>query len=147
VEAFPSSSGKQRSTLLALGAALHLACGSNVSETEGSSVPWASDGLCSSVCGSRFGYWPLHLMQNPACSVIGFVLCTIPKIHHQILLVATAIVGASVVMLGADCFSTAGLKEVISHTSIPSLHVLMFSCAVLCLEHRIPKPVPQVHRP
>ncbi|KAH9022919.1 hypothetical protein EDB85DRAFT_2134636 [Lactarius pseudohatsudake] len=46
-----------------------------------------------------------------ACSVIGFVLCTIPKIHHQVLLVATAIVGASVVMLGADCFSTAGLKE------------------------------------
>ncbi|KAF8269319.1 hypothetical protein EI94DRAFT_1725462 [Lactarius quietus] len=46
-----------------------------------------------------------------ACSVIGFVLCTIPKIHYQVLLVATAIVGASVVMLGADCFSTAGLKE------------------------------------
>jgi hypothetical protein len=46
-----------------------------------------------------------------ACSVIGFVLCTIPKLHHQVLLVATAIVGASVVMLGADCFSTAGLKE------------------------------------
>lgn len=46
-----------------------------------------------------------------ACSVIGFVLCTIPKIHYQVLLVATALVGANVVMLGVDCFSTAGLKE------------------------------------
>ncbi|KAI0307912.1 hypothetical protein B0F90DRAFT_1678336 [Multifurca ochricompacta] len=45
------------------------------------------------------------------CSVIGFVLCTIPKIHYQILLIATAFVGASAVVLGADCFSTAGLKE------------------------------------
>ena len=88
-------------------------------------------------------------MQNPACSVIGFVLCTIPKLHHQVLLVATAIVGASVVILGADCFSTAGLKEVFffSHTSIPGVHVLMLSCAVLCLEHRIQKLISQVHRP
>ncbi|KAI9512844.1 hypothetical protein F5148DRAFT_650634 [Russula earlei] len=44
-------------------------------------------------------------------SVIGFVLCTIPKIHYQVLLVATAIVGASAIILGVDCFSTAGLKE------------------------------------
>ena len=82
-------------------------------------------------------------MQIPACSVIGFVLCTIPKIHYQVLLVATAIVGASVVMLGADCFSTAGLKEVSPLTSIPGMHVLtLFSCVVLCLEHRIPAYVP-----
>jgi hypothetical protein len=45
------------------------------------------------------------------CSVIGFVLCTIPKIHYQVILVATAIVGSSAVILGVDCFSTAGLKE------------------------------------
>ncbi|KAH9968856.1 hypothetical protein BC827DRAFT_1121974 [Russula dissimulans] len=43
--------------------------------------------------------------------VIGFVLCTIPKIHHQVLLVSTSIVGASAIILGVDCFSTAGLKE------------------------------------
>ena len=41
-------------------------------------------------------------------------LWTIPKIHYQVLLVVNAIVGGSVVMLGADCFSTAGLKEVCS---------------------------------
>jgi hypothetical protein len=51
-------------------------------------------------------------MLYAACAVIGFVLCTIPKIHNQVLLVATAIVGASAVILGVDCFSTAGLKEV-----------------------------------
>lgn len=45
------------------------------------------------------------------CAVIGFVLCTIPKIHYQVLLVATAIVGSTAVILGVDCFSTAGLKE------------------------------------
>jgi Domain of unknown function (DUF4203) len=51
-------------------------------------------------------------MHNSAFSVIGFVVCTIPKIHYQVLLVATAFVGATAVVLGADCFSTAGLKEV-----------------------------------
>ncbi|KAN0125067.1 protein of unknown function (DUF4203) domain containing protein [Russula decolorans] len=45
------------------------------------------------------------------CAVIGFVLCTIPKIHYQVLLVATAIVGSTAVILGVDCFTTAGLKE------------------------------------
>ncbi|KAI0274746.1 hypothetical protein BC834DRAFT_839815 [Gloeopeniophorella convolvens] len=45
------------------------------------------------------------------CAVVGFVLCTIPKIHYHVLLVATAFVGATSIMLGADCFSTAGLKE------------------------------------
>jgi hypothetical protein len=86
------------------------------------------------------------ILCTVACSVIGFVLCTIPKIHYQVLLVATAIVGASVVMLGADCFSTAGLKEVFSLTSILSVHVLIFSYAVLCLEYWIPEPISQVHR-
>lgn len=51
-------------------------------------------------------------MHYAAFSVIAFVLCTIPKIHYQVLLVATATVGASAVILGADCFSSAGLKEV-----------------------------------
>lgn len=47
-----------------------------------------------------------------ACSVIGFVLCTIPKLHWHVLLVSTAFVGSSAFMLGVDCFTTAGLKEV-----------------------------------
>ena len=42
----------------------------------------------------------------------GFILCTIPKIHYHILLVSTAFVGASAFMLGVECFTTAGLKEV-----------------------------------
>ncbi|KAJ7487482.1 hypothetical protein B0H11DRAFT_2013559 [Mycena galericulata] len=45
------------------------------------------------------------------CGVVGFVLCTIPKIHYHILLISTAIVGSSAFMLGVDCFTTAGLKE------------------------------------
>jgi hypothetical protein len=45
------------------------------------------------------------------CGVIGFVLCTIPKIHYHILLISTAMVGSSAFMLGVDCFTTAGLKE------------------------------------
>ncbi|KAF7306820.1 General substrate transporter [Mycena indigotica] len=45
------------------------------------------------------------------CAVVGFVLCTVPKIHYHILLVSTAMVGSSAFMLGVDCFTTAGLKE------------------------------------
>ncbi|CAE6480195.1 unnamed protein product [Rhizoctonia solani] len=45
------------------------------------------------------------------CAVVGFILCTIPKIHYNILLISTAVVGASATILGVDCFSTAGLKE------------------------------------
>lgn len=51
------------------------------------------------------------------CGVVGFVLCTIPKLHWHVLLVSTAIVGASAFMLGVDCFTTAGLKEVSIRTS------------------------------
>ncbi|KAI6162098.1 hypothetical protein EDD17DRAFT_1819192 [Pisolithus thermaeus] len=47
-----------------------------------------------------------------SCGVVGFVLCTIPKLHWHILLLATAFVGSSVFMLGVDCYTTAGLKEV-----------------------------------
>ncbi|KAF8605192.1 hypothetical protein BDV93DRAFT_75890 [Ceratobasidium sp. AG-I] len=45
------------------------------------------------------------------CAVLGFVLCTIPRIHYNVLLVATAVVGGSATILGVDCFTTAGLKE------------------------------------
>ncbi|KAF9462130.1 hypothetical protein BDZ94DRAFT_750302 [Collybia nuda] len=51
--------------------------------------------------------WILYI----GCAVIGFTLCTIPKIHYHILLISTAFVGASAFMLGVDCFTTAGLKE------------------------------------
>jgi hypothetical protein len=50
--------------------------------------------------------------RSTACAVVGFVLCTFPKIHYHVILVSTAIVGATSIMLGVDCYSTAGLKEV-----------------------------------
>ncbi|KAJ3524275.1 hypothetical protein NMY22_g11072 [Coprinellus aureogranulatus] len=51
-------------------------------------------------------------------AVAGFALCTIPKIHYHILLISTALVGATSFMLGVDCFTTAGLKELkLSFTS------------------------------
>ncbi|EEB89983.1 hypothetical protein MPER_11869, partial [Moniliophthora perniciosa FA553] len=54
------------------------------------------------------GYrWVLYM----GCAVVGFVLCTIPKIHYHVLLISTAFVGASALMLGIDCYTTAGLKE------------------------------------
>lgn len=55
---------------------------------------------------------PLITFSVIVCAVVGFVLCTIPKIHYHILLVSTAMVGASAFMLGVDCYTTAGLKEV-----------------------------------
>ncbi|KAJ3779103.1 hypothetical protein FB446DRAFT_711022 [Lentinula raphanica] len=51
--------------------------------------------------------WILYI----GCAVVGFVLCTIPKIHYHVLLVSTSFVGASAFILGVDCFTTAGLKE------------------------------------
>ncbi|KAG7099123.1 hypothetical protein E1B28_000996 [Marasmius oreades] len=51
--------------------------------------------------------WILYM----GCAVVGFTLCTIPKIHYHVLLCSTAIVGASALMLGIDCFTTANLKE------------------------------------
>ncbi|KAI0331977.1 hypothetical protein GY45DRAFT_1321531 [Cubamyces sp. BRFM 1775] len=54
------------------------------------------------------GYrWLMYI----AVSVVGFVLCTIPKLHYYLLLTSTAFVGATAFMLGVDCFTTAGLKE------------------------------------
>ena len=64
----------------------------------------------------------IPLIHCAVCCVIGFVLCTIPKLHYQVLLVATALVGASAVILGVDCFSTAGLKEVRLEYSFHSYH-------------------------
>ena len=46
------------------------------------------------------------------CGAVGFVLCTVPKLHYHILIIGTAITGASAFILGVDCFTTAGLKEV-----------------------------------
>ncbi|KAH7910862.1 hypothetical protein BJ138DRAFT_1151899 [Hygrophoropsis aurantiaca] len=51
--------------------------------------------------------WILYI----ACAVVGFVLCTIPKLHWHMVLVATAFVGSSAFILGIDCYTTAGLKE------------------------------------
>lgn len=51
--------------------------------------------------------WLLYI----GCGVVGFALCTIPRIHYHVLLVSTAIVGSSSFILGVDCFTTAGLKE------------------------------------
>ena len=47
-----------------------------------------------------------------AAGVIGFCVCTIPKIHYHAVLVSTALVGATAIILGVDCYTTAGLKEV-----------------------------------
>ncbi|KAF8585556.1 hypothetical protein K439DRAFT_1039036 [Ramaria rubella] len=51
--------------------------------------------------------WILYI----GCGAVGFVLCTIPKLHYHVLIAGTAITGASAFMLGVDCFTTAGLKE------------------------------------
>jgi len=82
-------------------------------------------------------------MRSAACGVVGFVICTIPKIHYQVLLVATSIVGASAIILGVDCFSTAGLKEVIFLIHPYHTHLDLFYL-VLCLEHRLSDTVSQV---
>ncbi|KAI0687762.1 hypothetical protein BC835DRAFT_1419672 [Cytidiella melzeri] len=51
--------------------------------------------------------WIMYL----ACAVVGFILCTINKIHYYTVIVSTAFVGATAFMLGVDCFSTVGVKE------------------------------------
>ncbi|KAI0053366.1 hypothetical protein FA95DRAFT_1475369, partial [Auriscalpium vulgare] len=53
----------------------------------------------------------LRWIMYIGCGVVGFVLCTLPKFHYHVLLVSTAFVGASALMLGVDCFTTANLKE------------------------------------
>jgi len=44
-------------------------------------------------------------------SSLGFVLATIPRLTIHVTLLATAAMGAAAVVLGIDCFTTAGLKE------------------------------------
>ncbi|KAJ9091209.1 hypothetical protein QFC19_009205 [Naganishia cerealis] len=44
-------------------------------------------------------------------SVVVFVASLLPRSHHHILLVSTALVGATALTLGIDCFTRAGLKE------------------------------------
>lgn len=58
--------------------------------------------------------WP----RSTGCAVIGFILCSIPRLHYPVLLAATAMVGATAFMLGVDCFTTAGLKEVSQRRSL-----------------------------
>lgn len=63
---------------------------------------------------------PSYIIHQPLISlalitgiaVLGFCICTIPKIHYHAMLVSTGIVGATAVMLGVDCYTAAGLKEV-----------------------------------
>ncbi|BGP45861.1 hypothetical protein JCM10450v2_001696 [Rhodotorula kratochvilovae] len=42
---------------------------------------------------------------------LGFVLASIPRIQPPVLLVCTSAIGAFAVVLGVDCFTSAGLKE------------------------------------
>lgn len=46
-----------------------------------------------------------------ACATAGFVCCTFPKMHYQVMLVSTAFVGATAFILGVDCYASSGLKE------------------------------------
>ncbi|KZV92487.1 hypothetical protein EXIGLDRAFT_768929 [Exidia glandulosa HHB12029] len=46
-----------------------------------------------------------------ACATVGFVTCTFPKWHFQVMLVSTAFVGATSFILGVDCYASSGLKE------------------------------------
>ena len=54
----------------------------------------------------------LKFPSTLAAAVIGFVLCTIPKLHYHVLLISTSIVGATSFILGVDCYTTGNLKEV-----------------------------------
>lgn len=57
----------------------------------------------------------MSLASIVGVGVVGFCICTIPKIHYQVILVSTAFVGATAFMLGVDCYTAAGLKEVSKH--------------------------------
>ncbi|KAF9496091.1 hypothetical protein BDN71DRAFT_778180 [Pleurotus eryngii] len=61
--------------------------------------------------GGVIGQIGFRWIMYIGCGVVGFILCTIPKIHYHILLVSTAFVGSSAFILGVDCYTTAGLKE------------------------------------
>ncbi|KAJ9106093.1 hypothetical protein QFC21_001233 [Naganishia friedmannii] len=44
-------------------------------------------------------------------SVVTFIASLLPRWHHHLLLVCTALVGSTALTLGIDCFTRAGLKE------------------------------------
>jgi hypothetical protein len=116
---------------LVRGAVLPLPSGCSASNPVVSSNPSVSDGYFTLV---QFFPHPCSLPSYPSlftgCGVLGFALSTIPKvssllfffqpcthhlpieIHYHVLLVSTAFAGATSFMLGVDCFTTAGLKEV-----------------------------------
>ena len=60
----------------------------------------------------------IPLASISGLGVAGFCICTIPKIHYHVLLVSTGFVGATAVMLGIDCFTSAGLKEVMHASDV-----------------------------
>ena len=66
----------------------------------------------SDPCARVRAYRACTLFLDAGVAVVGFVLCTIPKLHYYVLLTSTAFVGATAFMLGVDCYTTAGLKEV-----------------------------------
>jgi len=89
-----------------------------------------------------YSIWNALLTRTPGSAVIGFVLCTLPSIHYHVLLAATACFGATALILGVDCYTTAGLKEV-GHRVRPSQFVIN-PCVVLRLQPWLRFPLPQV---
>ncbi|GMK57481.1 hypothetical protein CspeluHIS016_0403150 [Cutaneotrichosporon spelunceum] len=76
------------------------------------------------VGGFCFGWFLLALRKGglvrntgPRWAILGsltltaLVLAFIPKVHEYVLLVASALIGATAFTLGVDCFTRAGLKE------------------------------------
>ena len=74
------------------------------------------------------------------CGAVGFVLCTIPKLHYHILITGTAITGASAFILGVDCFTTAGLKEVCGGCMLSNVNDVWssFTCTIWASLHCSP---------
>lgn len=74
----------------------------------------------------------LRWIMYIGCGAVGFVLCTIPRFHWHVLLVSTAFVGASAFMLGVDCYTTAGLKEVSFNIFCSGYSAHIFSVSSTC---------------
>lgn len=53
---------------------------------------------------------PPARLPPPGLVAVGFILASLKRIQPHVLLACTCIVGAFVVVLGADCFASAGLK-------------------------------------
>lgn len=87
----------------------------------------------------------ISLVLIVGVGVIGFCICTIPKIHYHVMLVSTAFVGATAVILGVDCYTAADLKEVM-HTQIEIVGASSDrQFTVLHVEPRLQVPFPEVH--